>query len=212
VALRVNSSVGDPMRGNGPGTLEEKVAAAREIVERLIAICRGFECEEWMAKFLAVREHLAAGRLREAIREEARLTSSVPRKWVVSRAIENRLERAMGVLHRQVWFPNHAEPLAQFDDLPSDVTALGTIEDENDRGLKAFIDSIQRDPLEEDPAYAEILMAAEEQAERELADHPMNGGIGFCHVFWDTKRMILKQKFGLDWRTPAELNPSIIFD
>jgi hypothetical protein len=79
--------------------VEEKAAMALEIVDRLIALCHGFEGEQWMAKFFAVREALAAGRLREAIREEARLTSyTLTRKWIVSREMEKRLKCAMGIL------------------------------------------------------------------------------------------------------------------
>ena len=37
-------------------------------------------------------------------------------------------------------------------------------------------------------------------------------GIGFCHIYWARKKELLKQIYKIDWKTPAELNPSIDFD
>lgn len=31
-------------------------------------------------------------------------------------------------------------------------------------------------------------------------------GIGFCHVFWQEKKNLLKEKYGLDWHSPSDLN------
>lgn len=37
-------------------------------------------------------------------------------------------------------------------------------------------------------------------------------GIGYCHYYWAEKKRILREKYGIDWATPAELNPYCIFD
>ena len=37
-------------------------------------------------------------------------------------------------------------------------------------------------------------------------------GIGYCHYYWQAKKSILKEKYGVDWKSPAELNPGIRFD
>lgn len=34
----------------------------------------------------------------------------------------------------------------------------------------------------------------------------------FCHLYWGTKKKILKEQFGIEWQSPAELNPDINFD
>ena len=47
---------------------------------------------------------------------------------------------------------------------------------------------------------------------REFANHPMPGDLGFCHVFWAEKKRILKEKYGIDWKTPAEQNPGLCID
>lgn len=34
---------------------------------------------------------------------------------------------------------------------------------------------------------------------------------GTCYTYWDYKKRILK-KFGINWKSPAEKNPDILFD
>lgn len=36
--------------------------------------------------------------------------------------------------------------------------------------------------------------------------------LGSCHWIWAMKKRILKEKYGITWYTPAELNPDVIFD
>ena len=36
--------------------------------------------------------------------------------------------------------------------------------------------------------------------------------IGFCHAYWEAKKKILKEDYGIDWMTPAELNPDNCYD
>ena len=48
------------------------------------------------------------------------------------------------------------------------------------------------------------------EAEIELFDS--RGNWGFCHSFWPVRKRILKEKYNIDWQTPAEQNPGIIYD
>lgn len=34
----------------------------------------------------------------------------------------------------------------------------------------------------------------------------------YCYVRWVIEKKILKERFGIDWMTPAEKNPNINFD
>jgi len=36
--------------------------------------------------------------------------------------------------------------------------------------------------------------------------------MGYCHVFWPAKKKVLREKYGIDWKSPAELNPDARFD
>jgi hypothetical protein len=68
------------------------------------------------------------------------------------------------------------------------------------------------DPIEDDPKIQVQLKAADEEADQELAQKGVKNKAGSCHVFWEPKKRILREKYGIDWRTPAEMNPEITFD
>jgi hypothetical protein len=36
--------------------------------------------------------------------------------------------------------------------------------------------------------------------------------MGYCHKYWYYKKKYLKEIYGIDWKSPAELNPNTIFD
>lgn len=36
--------------------------------------------------------------------------------------------------------------------------------------------------------------------------------LGICHTIWRIKKMLLKECYDIDWRTPAEMNPGVCFD
>ena len=47
---------------------------------------------------------------------------------------------------------------------------------------------------------------------KEICDKRHGGKLGFCHRIWSTKKRILKEKYNIDWKTPAEMNPGVMFD
>ncbi|MBE7073598.1 MAG: hypothetical protein E7379_00670 [Clostridiales bacterium] len=38
------------------------------------------------------------------------------------------------------------------------------------------------------------------------------GRMGNCHAVWIRKKQLLKEMYGIDWLTPEEEHPEIIFD
>lgn len=68
------------------------------------------------------------------------------------------------------------------------------------------------DPVEEDPRYAEVFKTIDDEVKGLLANHPQRGGEGFVNIYWRTKKDLLKRKYGIDWRSPGELNPHVLFD
>ena len=68
------------------------------------------------------------------------------------------------------------------------------------------------DPVEDDPRYAEVFKTIDDEVKELLADHPQRGGEGFVNIYWSTKKSLLKRKYGIDWRSPGELNPHVLFD
>jgi hypothetical protein len=45
-----------------------------------------------------------------------------------------------------------------------------------------------------------------------LTAQGIRNGFGYCNLYWPVKKRILMDKYGIDWRTPAETNPDVIFD
>lgn len=39
-----------------------------------------------------------------------------------------------------------------------------------------------------------------------------DGYLGYCHKFWAVKKRILMDEYGIDWKTPSELYPGVMFD
>jgi len=68
------------------------------------------------------------------------------------------------------------------------------------------------DPAEDDPRYAGIFKAIDAEVRESLAADPERGRRGSVHIYWSAKKRLLKQKYGIDWRSPGELNPHVIFD
>jgi len=68
------------------------------------------------------------------------------------------------------------------------------------------------DPIEEDPRYADVFKKIDAEVDESLGITSKGGGRGYIHVIWETKKRILKGKYKIDWRTPAELNPQVRFD
>lgn len=69
---------------------------------------------------------------------------------------------------------------------------------------------LKHDPQEDDPKLKRIINTAEKEADAEL--HSQYSGMGYCHLLWGRQKEILKEKYGIDWRTPVEMNPSVMFD
>lgn len=69
---------------------------------------------------------------------------------------------------------------------------------------------MSHDPIERDPKIAPLIDEADRITQNELANEKRR--MGFCHVYWQTKKRILKEQFGVDWQTPAEMNPGVMFD
>lgn len=110
------------------GSLDAKISTAKAVVDCLVSIASGYESDEWMAKFHLVKCALDEGRLRDAIREESKLTSSrSSARSEISGGLAKMLEEAMAVLLRHLHYPGHVEPAMELGELPKSVTVPKTI-------------------------------------------------------------------------------------
>ena len=188
-------------------------ATAKAVVDHLLLISSHKESDEWRAKYLAIQDALIGGRRKDAIRENSRLCNSRFRpKWVVSRELSNLVAKALGNVAYEMRLPNPGKTEIRLDQLPADVTERGTIADEYERHLQEICDSFKRDPIDEDPKFKDLLERVDKTVDERLVNHPMRDGFGFCRVFWGTKKQVLKDEYNIDWRTPIEMNPNVIFD
>lgn len=77
------------------------------------------------------------------------------------------------------------------DDLPWEQTPI-----EREMNKPSFLIATAKSFLPHDPAHAAEVMSQ----------------IGSCHRLWAIQKQILKEKYGITWYSPDELNPEIIYD
>ncbi len=85
------------------------------------------------------------------------------------------------------------------------------------------------DPLEQDdtagPIIRDVMASVTERVQLEherridelrMTDPAMaeflSTGRGMCHRIWHETRLLLESEHGIEWRSPADLNPNTIFD
>jgi hypothetical protein len=71
---------------------------------------------------------------------------------------------------------------------------------------------MKHDPQERDPNKKKLIQAAQAEAEFELRGSRLEGQMGYCHMLWGRQQKILKEKYGIKWRSPDEMNPDTMFD
>jgi len=72
--------------------------------------------------------------------------------------------------------------------------------------------SYLRDPIEFDPRYAESIREAKVLAEAEALAAGTSLGRGSAHVIWHIQAKMLRERLGIEWLSPREMNPHIVFD
>ena len=65
------------------------------------------------------------------------------------------------------------------------------------------------DPIEDTDAYLAVIDEVERRLYEFLKDEPRH--MGFCFRYWAAKREFLAE-YGIEWRSPGVMNPSVIFD
>ena len=78
---------------------------------------------------------------------------------------------------------------------------------EGDRGIR-----LKHDPVEDTDKYIRIECEVERETNK-LCKSSKTNGIYFTPArdVWAMKKCILKEKYGIDWKTPKEMNPDVHF-
>lgn len=76
--------------------------------------------------------------------------------------------------------------------------------------LDPKIGHLRTDPVEYTWQWEKIYYDVEAELDRRLANVPRQ--MGFCFQYWAMKRELLMEKYGIDWRSPSQMNPRVMFD
>jgi len=69
---------------------------------------------------------------------------------------------------------------------------------------------LKRDPIEWTQEWEDVIDDVDRVVYHNLRDQPR--GMGFCHGFWHERYRVMKTLFNMDWRSPAVMNPRVLFD
>ncbi len=76
--------------------------------------------------------------------------------------------------------------------------------------IKPTIGHLKVDPVEYTTQWEDIYYDVEEYLDNRFANAPRH--MGFCFMYWSAKQEYLKEKYNIDWHSPAQMNPRVIFD
>lgn len=67
---------------------------------------------------------------------------------------------------------------------------------------------LNTDNIENSEKYIEAMIEIKPILEKEFENQ---FGKGICHRYWHRKKELLKS-YGIDWKSPSEMNPDVKFD
>ncbi len=71
---------------------------------------------------------------------------------------------------------------------------------------------MRHSPIENYTKVKKLIKAAETEAEYSMEQDGTIKLDGACHILWGRQQKILKEKYGIKWRSPDEMNPDVMFD
>ena len=69
---------------------------------------------------------------------------------------------------------------------------------------------LNNDPVEWSAEYERVIDEANAKISELLKEYPR--GMGFCHAYWSAKAQVLREDYGIEWRSPSAMNPGVLFD
>lgn len=76
--------------------------------------------------------------------------------------------------------------------------------------LRPQIGHLRKDPVEYTWQWENAYYDVEERLADRFANAPRH--MGFCFLYWSAKAELLKDDYGIDWKSPSLMNPRVIFD
>ena len=81
----------------------------------------------------------------------------------------------------------------------------------NDEWCKKYSHYMKFDPIERSEIWEEKYYEIESKIDAELMKEDMPRGLGFCFAYWSSKHKVLAE-MGIEWQSPQEMNPGVVFD
>lgn len=75
--------------------------------------------------------------------------------------------------------------------------------------MERYCRHLKFDAVERTPEWEANYYDVEQECDRRLGDTPR--GMGFCFAYWSTLREVRSER-GIEWHSPHELNPRVMFD
>lgn len=69
---------------------------------------------------------------------------------------------------------------------------------------------IAYDPIEDDPRHRAAFREVNERVRSRYGGEA--GRMGVLREMWEYKKRILRLEYGIEWHSPADLNPCVLFD
>ena len=74
---------------------------------------------------------------------------------------------------------------------------------------KTYNVMLKFDPVERSEEWEKCIYEVEAECDKRLKNE--RKGMGFCFSYWSTKKAVLAE-FGIEWDSPAVMNPRVMFD
>lgn len=69
---------------------------------------------------------------------------------------------------------------------------------------------LKSDPVEYTPEWEAVYYDVADELDRMFEGTPRR--MGFCFRYWQAKQDLLRSRYGIEWRTPSQMNPHVMFD
>lgn len=95
-------------------------------------------------------------------------------------------------------------------DFQDAIASLFTKEDLLKIIIRPDIGHLKKDPVEYTRRWEEIYYDVEKRLDERFANAPRH--MGFCFRYWSAKRELLEEEYGIEWKSPSQMNPGVMFD
>jgi len=141
---------------------------------------------------------------------------SIEELRIQNEALENSLEyqRIIPEVMKEVYTQFVNERIKEEEEF---LESLKDLEDDPFFSRPINADDLPFGSPNDEMSYTDSTKAKIASAKELMPNHPEQAAeylikLGHCHRIWGLQKSILKERFGITWYTPAELNPDICFD